>query len=144
MRHSRTKLVLEAIADLGEHRSFLFALDVRTGKRCGDFEIPGERASGDCYTGAGGGGRLASRHVMFPGGAEIIETVGGNSPDEGFSVREVAAQFDLRAEAAVAGNLRDFKATAQAVAADLEALGVGQHVTGVLRESIEACRPVFR
>jgi len=86
---------LEAVTEFGEHRSFVFAFDVRAGERRGDFEISRERASGDCKTGACGCCRFAAGHVVLPRGAIVIEAVGGETSNERFGVLEIAAQLGL-------------------------------------------------
>src|SRR5690606_22109640 len=50
---------------------------------------------------------------------------------------------ELAAQSAVARNPGHFEAAAEAVATDLEALAVRQHVAGVLREYIEPHRPAL-
>src|SRR4029078_2477554 len=86
---------------------------------------------------------LAVREILFPRGAEIIETVGGYPAEGRPGVRELATQLELGADAAVARDLRDLESTTQAVAADLEALAVRQNVVRILREAVETQRPAL-
>src|SRR4051812_20631581 len=68
--------LLEAVTDFRKHRRATFALDVRAGERLGHLEVSREAGALQREAGAGGGRRLASGPILFPGRAEIVEPVG--------------------------------------------------------------------
>src|SRR5688572_19504805 len=119
---------LEAPGQFGEHRGVTLALDVRPSDWRRHFNVAGQRGAGHSQAKSSGGCGFAARNILLPRRADVIETVRGDAACHAAGVDEIATQFDLAAEPAIAGDLRDFEAAAKPVAADLEALAVGQDV----------------
>src|SRR5690349_17193621 len=129
------------ITQLGEDRGSTLALDVGAGERRRYFQVAREHGALHAHAQARRRRGFAAGLILLPGSPDVVEAIGRDAAGDAAGIAEVAAQFQLAADAAVTRDLGHFEPAAEAVAADLEALAVGQDVSRCLREGVEAHRP---
>src|SRR5690606_25465862 len=114
----------EADDDFDEKRQVLVAFDVGMRQRLRKLERARRALRARAQADAGARGGLAARHVLLEGGADVVEPVERRSAETRGRTREASARLDLRAGAAIAGDLGNLETAPEPLAADLEALGV--------------------
>src|SRR5512138_2829398 len=136
--------ILKLQPHLGEHLRVPLALDVGVRQRFGDLDEARQPPVLHREPQARRRGRLPARLVLLPGRGEVVEPIERGLTHDRTRARQLAAQLGLRAQALVAGDLGDLEAATEALAADLVALAVRQHVRGLLTERVEAHAPALR